>query len=212
MMTPKQTRYNKAGQKIVQALKSRKFDAYYCQTSKEAAEKILSLIPRTDVVSWGGSQTLQEIGVFPMLNEQQYRVLDRDRAKTPEERSAITRKALTCDTFLMSSNAVTQDGQLFNIDGAGNRLAAMIYGPKSVIVAVGMNKVVKTLADAESRARNYAAPMNCQRFDKKTPCCETGLCGDCRSDDSICTYLVATRLSNPKGRIKVILIGEDLGM
>jgi L-lactate utilization protein LutB len=122
------------------------------------------------------------------------------------------RRALLCDTYLAGTNAISEDGQLVNIDGNGNRVAAMIYGPKQVIVAAGMNKVAKTLPDAVVRARNIAAPANVQRFPGlKTPCNETGSCADCLSPDTICSFLVTIRYCKPAGRIKVVLIGKDLG-
>jgi L-lactate utilization protein LutB len=209
---PLQERYDLAGPKVAEALKRRHFEAYYCRTGKEAAEKLLSLIPHTDTVSWGGSMTLTALNIQGLLNEQGYQVIDRDTAKTPEERNILMRNALSCGTFLMSSNAITEDGQLFNIDGGGNRIAAMIYGPKSVIVIAGMNKVVKTLADAESRTRNFAAPANHQRVSGEAPCTVTGECADCVSPGCICTYMVTTRMSKPEKRIKVILVGEVLGL
>lgn len=209
---PKQAWYKLAGTKTAEALKRRHFDAYYCETKAEALKKILSLIPQTDVVSWGGSITLAELGVQQKLAEMNYKVIDRATAKTPEEKTDITRKTLLCDTFLMSSNAITEDGQLFNIDGNGNRLGALIYGPKSVIVVAGMNKIVKTLDDAVNRVRTIAAPANRQRFPGETPCLLTGACADCISTDSICAQMVTTRLCKPTGRIKVILIGEELGL
>lgn len=211
-MTPKKIRYDKAGPKIAEALKKRHFDAYYCSTGKEATAKLLSLVPVTDVVSWGGSQTLTELGIQAALAGRGNKVLDRATAETPEEKSEITHKALLCDTFLSGTNAITEDGQLFNIDMTGNRVGPMMFGPKSVIIVSGMNKVVKTLEDAVSRARNYAAPVNSQRFGHKTPCSVTGLCADCLSPESICSYMVTMRLCYPAGRIKVILVGEDLGM
>ena len=116
-----------------------------------------------------------------------------------------------CDTYLTGANAISEDGEIVNVDGNGNRVAAMTFGPKSVIVACGMNKVVKTAEDATSRARNTAAPVNAQRFDIRTPCKTTGSCADCKSTDSICSYIVRTRLCKPAGRIKVVLVGEALG-
>lgn len=208
---PKQSWRDTVGEKIVEAFKRRHFDAYYCATGTDAVNKVLSLIPKTDVVSWGGSMTLSELGVQSKLKEEGYKVLDRDTAKTPEEKNEISRKALLCDTFLMSANAITEDGQLFNIDGNGNRLGALVFGPKSVIVVVGMNKVTKTLDDAIARARTIAAPMNHHRFQGVTPCTQTGLCGDCISSDCICAQMVTTRISRPAGRIKVILVGEEHG-
>lgn len=209
---PLQARYDLAGPKVAEALKRRHFEAYYCRTGKEAAEKILSLIPPADTVSWGGSMTLTALNIQGLLKEHGYQVIDRDTAKTQEERSVLMHNALFCGTFLMSSNAITEDGQLFNIDNNGNRLAAMIYGPKSVIVIAGMNKLVKTPADAESRARNFAAPANHQRVPGEAPCTLTGKCADCVSPGCICTYMVTTRMSKPEGRIKVILVGESLGL
>lgn len=210
--TPREIDYAKQGASVVKALKSRFFDAWYADTCAEAVEQILSLIPKTGTVSWGGSLTLSTLGIPERLVHEGIQVLDRDRASTSEERQEIMRQALCCDTFLSSSNALSEDGQLVNIDGNGNRVAAMIYGPRQVIVAAGMNKVVKTVEDAIVRARTIAAPLNKQRFSHlKTPCGETGTCADCGSVDSICSYLVVTRLCKPAGRIKVILIGEDLG-
>lgn len=209
--TPKEQRYDKLGLKVVEALKKRHFDAYYCQTAKEAVAQVLDLIPEGDVVAWGGSMTMQETGILDAVKER-YEVIDRAAAADREEATAMMRRALTCDTFLMSSNAVTEDGQLLNIDGTGNRCAALIFGPKSVIVVAGMNKVVKTVADAESRARNIAAPMNAQRFGISTPCSSTGACADCISPDCICANMVRTRISKPAGKIKVVLVGEDYGM
>lgn len=209
---PKQSWYRLAGAKVVEALKRRHFEAYYCTTGAEAVQKVISLIPQTDVVSWGGSMTVASLGIQKKLADLQYQVIDRDTAKTPEEKYEISRKALLCDTFLMSANAITEDGQLFNIDGNGNRLGALVYGPKSVIVVAGMNKVVKTMDDAVSRVRNIAAPANHQRIPGETPCTLTGLCADCVSPDCICAQMVTTRLSRPAGRIKVILVGEELGL
>lgn len=209
--TPKEQRYDKLGLKVVEALKKRHFDAFYCQTAKEAVAQVLDLIPEGDVVTWGGSMTMQETGILDAVKER-YEVIDRATAAGQEEATVMMRRALTSDTFLMSSNAVTEDGQLLNIDGTGNRCAALIFGPKSVIVVAGMNKVVKTVADAESRARNIAAPMNAQRFGISTPCSSTGACADCISPDCICANMVRTRISKPAGKIKVVLIGEDYGM
>lgn len=210
--TPIQTRYDKLGPKVAEALQRRHFDAYYFQTAEEAVEHFFTLIPKEHVVSWGGSETVQGLGLTGKLRERGYQVIDRDEAKDMEERFDIMRKALLCDTFLMSSNAITEDGQLFNIDGNGNRVAAMAFGPKSVIVIAGMNKVVKTHADAVARVRNFAAPTRVQCFpDYKTPCMVDGACADCISPDCACAYLVTTRVSRPAHKIKVILVGEDLG-
>lgn len=207
---PMGIRYDKLGPKVVENLKSHHFDAYYCQTAEEAKKLILSLIPKTDLVSWGGSVTIKQIGVLEAVKAM-YQVIDRDAAKTPEENSELRHRSLLSDTFLMSSNAVSEDGQLFNIDGTGNRVAALAYGPKQVIVAVGMNKVVKTVQDAELRSRNIAAPINAQRLNLNNPCFLDGTCTDCLCQTSICASMLRTRICRPAGRIKVILIGENLG-
>ena len=212
MLDAVKKRYDLVGPKVAEALRCNHFDAYYVSSVKEALKKIMSLIPQEHIISWGGSLTLETIGIKKCIAEEGRRVIDRSTAKTAAEEQEMMRQALLCDTFLMSSNAITADGQLFNIDGTANRVAALCFGPRSVIVVAGMNKVVPTLREAYDRVRHYAAPCNTQRFtDKKTPCKVTGLCGDCHSEDCICNQMVATRNSKPAGRIKVILIGEDLG-
>ena len=175
-------------------------------------DKALELIPKTDSVSWGGVMTVDELGLKQRLAQEGYTLIDRDTAKDPAEKQALMHQALSCGTFLMSSNAISKDGQLVNIDGMGNRVAAMCYGPRQVVVIAGMNKVLGTLDDAIARARNIAAPANAQRFGLKTPCGLTGQCGDCTSPDCICSYVVVTRYSMVHERIKVILVGEDLGL
>ena len=136
-----------------------------------------------------------------------YSVIDRDTARTPEERVDLMRKALLADTFLSSSNAISEDGQLVNIDGNGNRVACLIAGPSHVIVVAGMNKLTGSVEEAISRIRHTAAPPNCVRLNLKTPCASSGLCGDCQSPDSICCQVVVTRRSRHPGRITVILVG-----
>lgn len=212
-MEIKKTLFRLKGNEVVKQLKKRQFDAYYCDTISDALEQVLELIPKDHVVSWGGSKTLQDTGILTCIKKSGYECIDRDMAKDKEERYELMRKALTADTFLMSSNAISEDGQLFNIDGVGNRVAALCYGPKSVIIVAGMNKVVKSLNDAESRARNYAAPMNMMRFQgQNRPCMVTGECSDCIVANCGCASMVTTRMSKPDKRIKVILVGEDLGM
>ena len=213
MKTPMETRYDKLGPRVAKALRERFFEAWYFSESADAVEKVFSLIPKTDTVSWGGSLTVTGLNLTKMAEEKGYKVIDRDKASTPAERMELMRQALLCDTYLVGTNALTEDGQLVNVDGNGNRVAAMTFGPKQVIVVAGMNKVVKTVEDAFIRAKFTASPANSQRFPgNKTPCNETGACADCRSPDSICSFVVRTRLCKPAGRIKVILIGKDLGL
>ena len=210
---PMQTRYDKLGPKLVKALEGRFFEAWYFTETSDAVEKVFSLIPKTDTVSWGGSLTVAGLGITAMVSERGYKVIDRDKASSPQERTELMRQALLCDTFLTGTNAISEDGQLVNIDGFGNRVAAMTFGPRQVIVVTGMNKVVGTVMDAFTRAKTIAAPANMQRFPNlKTPCNANGACGDCVSEDCICSFVVRTRVCKPKGRIKVILIGKDLGL
>lgn len=212
-MECKNQMYDKAGKALVKALKNRHFDAYYCKTKDEALKTALNIIPTCDSVSWGGSITIEQIGLKEALKERGTKTIDRDDAKTPTERDEIMRMAFSCGTYIMSANAISSDGQLLNIDGNGNRVAALIYGPKSVVVIAGMNKVCPDAESALIRARNTAAPMNSQRFSSDSrPCYLTGKCTDCLGEDSICAQIVCTRICKPSGRIKIILVGEDLGM
>jgi L-lactate utilization protein LutB len=200
------------GPKVVKALQGRGFEAWYFDECAAAVEKVFSLIPKEHTVSWGGSMTVEALNLTTLAVEKGYTVIDRDKGADKQERMDLMRKALLCGTFLTGANAVSEDGQLVNIDGNGNRVAAMIFGPRQVIVAAGMNKVAKTVEDAVVRARTIASPLNTQRFPAlKTPCNETGSCANCLGADSICNYFITIRRCNPPGRIKVILIGKDLG-
>ena len=203
--------YNKRGPVLVKNLQSRHFDAFYCSTKEEALEKALSLIPRGHSVGWGGTMTCQQIGLIDAVRAGEYRVFDRDACKTVEEREGLMRQTLLCDTFLTSANAISLDGQMVNIDGNGNRVAAIVYGPRQVIVVAGMNKVEDTLEAAINRARTVAAPLNEQRFGHPNPCAATGSCADCKSETCICNQILITRHCRGN-RIKFVLVGEDLGL
>ena len=211
MLTQKKMQYDKAGPKVAEALNKRFFEAYYCSDRESGLQKVLELIPQNHVVSWGGTSTVDELGIKDALRQRGQAVIDRDTAKDAQERKEMLKKSLTCDTFLMSSNANTYNGELVNIDGTGNRVAALCFGPDQVVVVAGMNKVAGDLDDAMGRARQVAAPINAQRFQLKTPCSVNGLCGNCKGADCICAQIVTTRVCKPAGRIKVVLIGEDLG-
>lgn len=209
-------RNKKLADKVVNALKKRHFDAWFCEDKSEVLKKLSELISKDAFISTGGSTTLNELGVIDYFVENGYNIMSRDRAKTLEEKDDISRKAMLCDVFLMSTNALSEYGELVNIDGLGNRVAALAYGPKNVIVIAGMNKVAKNLQEAYVRARNTAAPINLQRIASvnpatETPCLYTGCCADCKSETSICAQIVTTRLCRPAGRIKVILVNEELG-
>lgn len=203
--------YEKRGALLVKNLKSRHFDAWYCATAEDALAKALELIPEGVSVGWGGAQSAEDIGLLEAVRKGPYQAIDRDTAKSPEERVKIMKQALLADVFIAGANALSLDGQMVSIDGNGNRVAAIVYGPDSVIIIAGMNKVMATLEDAVQRARTVAAPMNKQRFNLDTPCEVTGACGDCKSPGCICNQILITRNSKPAGRIKVILVGEELG-
>ena len=200
------------GPLIVKALEKRHFEAYYCPTKEEAVEKVMSLIPKGDLVGWGGSTTLKELGILDRIYAEGYDLIDRRTAKTFEERQEIGRRCLLVDTYLSSSNAITEDGQLLNIDGLGNRVAAITFGPKNVIIVAGINKVVRDLDCAMARIKTIAGPLNIQRFPDSTVTCRiTGKCNDCITEDCSCSHVVTTRVCRPAKRIKVVLIGENAG-
>ena len=200
--------YDRRAKVLVKNLQSRQFDAYYCETKEEALAKALELIPKGSSVGWGGAMTAQQIGLLDALHSDDYRAIDRDLAP---DRVQAMRECLLTDVFVTGANALSLDGEMVNIDGMGNRVAAICYGPKSVIVIAGMNKVEQDLDAAINRARTVAAPMNKQRFPAETPCLVTGSCADCKAPGCICNQIVITRNCRPAGRIKVILVGEELG-
>ena len=210
-MDPKQKYYHKRGELLVKNLRSRHFEAYYCESREQALEKALELIPMGATVGWGGALSAKQIGLLDAMNNGNYNALDRDKAPNPEQRKQAMKRCLLADVFITGANALSMDGQMVNIDGNGNRVAPIVYGPESIIVIAGMNKVMDTLDAAMIRARTVAAPMNKQRFDLQTPCEVTGTCGDCKSEGCICNQILITRNSKPAGRIKMILVGEDLG-
>ena len=211
MTEAKRKYYEKRAQVLLKNLHSHHFEAHYCADSASALAKALELIPEGATVGWGGAASAEQIGLLDALRTGDYRAIDRDTAKTPEERTEMMRSCLLTDFFITGANALSLDGQMVNIDGMGNRVAAIVYGPKNVLVIAGMNKVVDGLEAAVSRARTVAAPINMQRFGLETPCNTSGVCADCKSSGCICNQLLITRNSKPAGRIKVILVGEELG-
>ena len=212
MTDPKQKYYHKRGELLIKNLHSRHFEAYYCETGEQALEKALELIPKGATVGWGGAMSAKQIGLLDAMNSDEYNAIDRDKAPNPEERKKAMKSCLLADVFITGANALSMDGQMVNIDGNGNRVAPIVYGPDSIIVIAGMNKVMDTLEAAVIRARTVAAPMNKQRFELQTPCEVTGTCADCKSEGCICNQILITRNSKPAGRIKMILVGEDLGL
>ncbi|MDO5155139.1 MAG: lactate utilization protein [Eubacteriales bacterium] len=210
-MEPKKQYYENVAKTIIKNLEKRQMEGYYCEDGQSAVKKVLELMPKGSSIGWGGSMTLTELGVFDAIQNGDYEIFNRDLAKTKEEQKKVYSQIVGADYFLMSSNAITLDGELVNIDGRGNRVSFLCFGPENVIVVVGMNKIATNAQDGMNRVRNIAAPPNTVRLNKKTPCATTGMCGDCYSPDCICCQLVVTRKSATPGRIKVILVGEELG-
>lgn len=211
MATPKELYNQKNGEALVKNLQNRHFEAYYCANREEALAKALSLIPEGASVGWGGAASATEIGLLDAVRKGPYKALDRESAPDAAARNAIMEQCRSADVFLTGANALSMDGQMVNIDGMGNRISSIIYGPKSVIVIAGINKLCPDLDSAMVRARTVAAPTNQQRFQGKTPCTVTGACGDCKSEDCICNQILVTRHCRPAGRIKFVIVGESLG-
>ncbi len=197
---------------IIKNLEKRNMEGYFAETKEEAVKIIMErfLTPGTSVC-FGGSMTLKESGLMDAIGQSDCIVYDRMAATTPEEMRDMKAKMINSDYFLMSTNAITIDGELVNIDGFANRVSFLCYGPEHVIVLAGMNKVVSGVEDGVRRVRDVASPPNTVRLNKNTPCAKTGRCGDCYSEECICSQLVITRRSGVKNRIKVILVAEELG-
>ena len=205
-------RYDKAGPQVVKALEKRHFEAYYVSTAAEAVEKVVELIPKEHTVSWGGTATVDALGIKQRLAQEGIALIDRDTAQTPQERQEMLKKALTCGTFLMSSNAISADGQLVNIDGTGNRVSMTLFGPEKLYFVVGVNKIAEDLPAAMERARNVAAPKNAARIGGKTPCAVKGdKCYRCESPDNICHATVILERPVNGMKAEVVLIDEELG-
>ena len=201
-------RNEKLARKIIKGLESRNMSGYYAVDKEEALKIALDLIPEGSTVTMGGAMSAHEIGLVKTLKEGNYEFIDWDDF---EDKRAAALLAYTADVFLSSTNAMTEDGVLVNIDGNSNRVSAIAHGPKKVVMIVGMNKVCPDVDSAIKRARNVAAPINAQRFGITTPCTQTGACANCKSDDTICCNFLITRYSRHTDRIHVILVDDVLG-
>ncbi len=198
--------------KTMAALEKNRMKPYYAENCAQMRDIVRSLIRDDALVTAGGSMTLKDGGVTEMLmNEFGSAYIDRSAGKTRAQVEEIFRKAFTSDTFLCSTNAITEDGELYNVDGNGNRVSAMIYGPKQVIVVAGKNKIVRDMEQAVCRVETVAAPKNAARLGCETPCAKTGKCAHCRSDARICCSYVRLGQQRVQDRIKVIIVDEELG-
>jgi len=198
--------------RTIKNLKKRNMDGFFVKDKSELMMLLKKLIDEKSTVGVGDSMTLFETGVIDFLRKGNYVFLDKYRdGITSEEKKEIYLKNFSTNTFMCSSNALTEEGELYNIDGNGSRVAPMLYGPKQVILVAGINKIVKDIEEAEKRVRNYAAPIDARRLNKDTPCTTLGYCVDCKSTNRICNDFTIIRGQFIKNRIKVIIVGEQLG-
>ncbi|OGR28673.1 MAG: lactate utilization protein B/C [Desulfobacterales bacterium RIFOXYA12_FULL_46_15] len=201
---------------VKENLEKNNFEVFIAKDAKEASETALTeIIPKLDIktVSWGGSMSFVATGLFHELKDRpNLQVLNTfDKSLSKDEMMDLRRRSLMVDLFITGTNAVTEAGQLVNLDMVGNRVAAIMWGPKNVLLIIGRNKICGDIEEAMIRVKTYAAPVNAMNLDKKTPCRETGVCQDCKSPDRICNYWTITEKSFIKHRIKIILVNEDLG-
>lgn len=210
-MSFKRDTYELTAQGIISNLAKRNIEGFYCKDSAELVEKVVSMMEEGATIAWGGSESVKECGLMDAIHSGKYNLIDRMTAKTPEEGRELFAKTVLSDYFLMSTNAITLDGELVNIDGNGNRVAALIQGPKHVIIVAGMNKVAADVEAAYKRVKTESCPPNAVRLGRNIPCGKTGRCGDCLAPECFCNQIVVTRRSGHTGRIKVFLVGEELG-
>jgi hypothetical protein len=200
-------------ERTINTLEKNNFETLYVSDSKAALEEVMKRIPDGVTVGVGGSVTLTQIGLLDALKDRKIQLIwPQQQAKSDEERLELFRKCFSTDVFLSSTNAVTEDGRLYNVDATGNRVGAMFIGPKKTIIVCGVNKIVKDLEAAEKRVREWTAPQNAKRLGKKTPCVETGVCTDCSSPDRICNIYVSLAKKPVRTEVVVILVGENLGI
>ena len=201
----------KIAEKLEKNLKKRNIDFFYLEDKESLFGLIKEYVEEGDIVSYGGSSTLEETGVLDFFRNGNYNFLDREEFAPGEARDLVYRKSFGADSYFLSANAVTTEGEIVNVDGNGNRIAAMIFGPKQVFIIIGTNKIVSDMAEAEERLKFYAGPMDAKKLDKKTPCTTIGKCVDCNSEERICNKYLVYRREPRAGRMKVVLINESLG-
>ncbi len=207
----KRAAWRTTAETVIKNLKRRNMEGYYCDTAEEAVQLVCGMIPAGDSITWGGSVTFTESGMRAALEAGNWRMLDRSTPTTPEEQREMWRDRASADWFFMSANALTVGGELVNIDGNSDRLSLLLHGPEHVIVLVGMNKLVADVDAGFKRIRTTTCPLNAARLHTNTPCEVAGVCSECHSEHCMCCEMVITRHSRHTGRIKVVLIGENLG-
>ncbi len=198
--------------RTIENLEKNNMEACFVKDAGEVIEKLRKIIKEGDTVSVGGSMSIFEVGVIDFLKKGNYKFLDRyEEGLTAEDKKEIFRKSFFADDYIVSTNAITENGELYNVDGTGNRVAAMIYGPDKVIVIAGINKIVRDLNQAVNRVKFTAAPANSKRLKLDNPCTKVGYCVNCNSPSRICNDYVVIRKQPKKGRIKVIIVEQELG-
>lgn len=207
----RKTAFEATAATIIKQLARRNIEGYFCEDSEAAVKLVLDMVPQGASIGWGGSQSFVETGIKAALAEGGYDMIDRALAATPEEQREVYRRHFACDWFFMGTNAITLKGELVNIDGNANRLACLLHGPEHVVVIAGMNKVAKDVDAAIERVKVFACPPNAARLHTGTPCETLGVCGNCHDEGCMCCHTVITRHCRQTGRIKVILVAEDLG-
>ncbi|MCI1943784.1 lactate utilization protein [Clostridium luticellarii] len=193
-------------------LEKNNMEAYFVNDKEEVIGKLSEILKKGDTVSVGGSMSLFETGVIDFLRNGNYKFLDRYAENLkPEDIKDVFRKSFFADDYIVSTNALTEEGELYNVDGNGNRVAAMLYGPDKVIVIAGVNKIVANFQEAVDRVKHFSAPANVKRLNPDNPCAKLGYCVDCSSDSRICNEYTLIKRQNHKGRIKVIIVNQELG-
>jgi len=199
------------GANLVEKLRENGFKSEFFVNKELATECLIKWIQPYSTIGLPGSVTIKELNILPSLIRHGCTIFDMEIAKTEEEKYLIGRSQLTCDVLLSSTNAMTEEGWLYNVDGTGNRVAAMTYGPQMVIIVVGMNKIVRDLKEAEMRVSNYVAPINCRRLNYPNPCVKTGKCVNCQGFSRICNATLIIKHKPKRTDIRIILVGESLG-
>ena len=198
--------------RTIAALEKNNMNGYLVEDRDELIKKIIELVPKGSTVTCGGSMTLFETNIIEHLRTDRYNFLDRYKeGLSQEDINKIYRDAFSADAYFVSSNAITEDGEIYNVDGTGNRVAAMLFGPEKVIIICGINKIVANVEEAIERNRRFSAPRNAIRLDRNTPCTKTGCCMDCTSEERICNEYTLIRKQAKKDRIHVIFLNEEIG-
>ncbi len=211
---PKQWYHETLGQKAVEALRRNNFGAEYAADRAEACRQVLAMIPEGASIAFGGSMTVAEIGLLDQLKSGPYKLINPPWAEeglSRKDRNELRRSGVLADVFLASTNSVTLDGKMVNVDGTANRVAGMLFGPKKTILVAGVNKIVRNLDEAMERTQQVASPMNCKRLNTETPCTKTGVCSDCTAPGRICNATVILHRKTGGTDLTVVVVGEDLG-